>query len=249
MADPLSHPSPQPPAGQSTRQLLDELDALMQRMLALPVQAAEDEPPDPEPPAPSPPPRRTPSPVEAWKVEPPASAAAQEIIVNGRDAAPPAKEEPQPPAPAPAAVVPPRVRAPELVPPPRDSVPVLPLAAPTYLPLGAEPLLPLILQRPGAKPARPAEPPPSGAPVPPPPPKPQWLKPAAPGRPAAPPVVAVAPSGGLLVGINRHFDRATAWLGGAGRWLRGEQGRNLLGWTGVAMLGAALVWAALRFLV
>jgi hypothetical protein len=53
----------------------------------------------------------------------------------------------------------------------------------------------------------------------------------------------------LLVGINRTFDRSTAWLGGLGRWLRGEHGRALIGWMGVAMLGAALVWAALRFLV
>ena len=33
-----------------------------------------------------------------------------------------------------------------------------------------------------------------------------------------------------------------------GRWLRGEQARSILGWTGAAMLTAALVWAAVRFL-
>jgi hypothetical protein len=53
----------------------------------------------------------------------------------------------------------------------------------------------------------------------------------------------------VLIVVNRTFDRGTAWLGGAGRWLRGEQGRAAIGWTGIAMLGAALVWAALRFLV
>jgi hypothetical protein len=30
--------------------------------------------------------------------------------------------------------------------------------------------------------------------------------------------------------------------------MRGEQGRSVLGWTGLAMLVSAVVWAAFRFL-
>jgi hypothetical protein len=44
MADSPSPRSPQTSASQSTRQLLDELDTLMQRMLAVPVQTADMEP-------------------------------------------------------------------------------------------------------------------------------------------------------------------------------------------------------------
>ena len=51
-----------------------------------------------------------------------------------------------------------------------------------------------------------------------------------------------------FLAVNRLYDRSTAWLGPVGRWLRGEQGRSLLGWTGAAMLAAALVWAAVRYL-
>jgi hypothetical protein len=39
---------------------------------------------------------------------------------------------------------------------------------------------------------------------------------------------------------NRVFDRSTLRLGSAGRWLRGENGRTLLGWTGLVLLVLAL---------
>src|SRR5580693_8141110 len=53
MADFPSPRSPQTSASQSTRQLLDELDSLMQRMLAVPVQPVDSEP-APEAVAPAP---------------------------------------------------------------------------------------------------------------------------------------------------------------------------------------------------
>jgi hypothetical protein len=39
---------------------------------------------------------------------------------------------------------------------------------------------------------------------------------------------------------NRIFDRATLRLGSVGSWLRGENGRTLLGWTGAVLLVLAL---------
>jgi hypothetical protein len=40
----------------------------------------------------------------------------------------------------------------------------------------------------------------------------------------------------------------TKILGPLGAWLRGEQGRSLLGWSGIAMLTVAVIWALLVFL-
>jgi hypothetical protein len=48
-----------------------------------------------------------------------------------------------------------------------------------------------------------------------------------------------------LVWPNQAFDRSTHWLGAPGRWLRGPQGRSLLGWLGLLFLSGALGWVAL----
>jgi hypothetical protein len=199
MADSPSPRSPQSSASQSTRQLLDELDSLMQRMLAVPVQAADGE------------------------------------------AAPVVAEPPAGPAP----------RQVELVPPP-----IAPPAVHTQLPVEApgplaQPLMPIILQRPknmvGAMPAparsqgpvKSAQPSAAN-------PKPAWMSPTAGKLPPVP--EAPGSFSHLLIALNRSYDRGTDWLGPVGRWLRSEQGRALLGWTGLAMLTVALAWAALRFL-
>ncbi len=47
-----------------------------------------------------------------------------------------------------------------------------------------------------------------------------------------------------LLWINWPFDRATGLLGPLGRRLRGPGGRALLGWGGLLLLAAALVWLA-----
>jgi hypothetical protein len=53
------------------------------------------------------------------------------------------------------------------------------------------------------------------------------------------------PSLWLPAAINRGFDLATLPLGPAGTWLRGEAGRALLGFTGLALLTAAAVLGVL----
>ena len=219
--------SPSPadnPANQSTRQLLDELDALMQRMLALPVQQQDETPPDPAPPSPSPVPAPVASRTLTVQAPVPSAPATQEVVVTR---APTLWTKPPPTPPAA---------------PPRREDPFADLSAPAYLPLGAEPLLPLILQRPkqpaldpkAPTPPRPASsaPAPRPAPVQAPPPAPQprswtprWVR-----------------------SLNRRYDRATDWLGPLGRWLRSDRGRNLLGWSGILMLGAAVLIALVRFL-
>jgi hypothetical protein len=45
-----------------------------------------------------------------------------------------------------------------------------------------------------------------------------------------------------LLRVNRGFDSAMGWLGPVGRSLRGKQGRNLLGITGLGLMLGALLW-------
>jgi hypothetical protein len=231
MADnPTSATSSENVANQSTRQLLDELDALMQRMLALPVQPSDDEP-GPQPVAPpTPPAAADPAPVASRTLTVQAQIsplpATQELVVT-RTAAP-------------------VVKAPAVQPPPRriDLEPP-DMTAPTYVPLGAEPLLPLILQRP-RKPGLEVLAPKSPAPAPPKPATAPQLAP--PPSPPLPTPHAPAWGSGWVHALNRRYDRATDWLGPLGRWLRGRQGRNLLGWLGLVMLAAAVGWALVQFL-
>jgi hypothetical protein len=49
----------------------------------------------------------------------------------------------------------------------------------------------------------------------------------------------------LVLTLNRAFDRCAGLFGFPGRWLRGPEGRTLLGWTGIALLIAAATWALL----
>jgi hypothetical protein len=269
MADTPSNRAPETAASQSTRQMLDDLDVLMQRMLALPVQTPDEEV---QPPGPEDRERRSvdsnqqptdstsdscprssvlcPAPAAAqFPVHPPAvtvqaplPGAAQEVFV-GRPLAP--------------------ERAPVLR-PAHEEISEPTVGAPTYLPVGAEGLLPVILHRPltptplaggetgrseGTKKAAGGQKAEGSGP------KPEGRRQKAEGsedkgqRSALCPL----PSGSwgmrLLIYINRSFDRFTPWLGGAGRWLRSADGRTVLGWTGVAMFAVALIWAALRFLV
>jgi hypothetical protein len=45
--------------------------------------------------------------------------------------------------------------------------------------------------------------------------------------------------------VNWAFDRCTMPLGSFGRWLRGPNGRSWIGWTGLLFLTTAAVWAVL----
>jgi hypothetical protein len=198
MANPAS---PSPPG--STRQLLDELDALMQRMLALPVEQEEEAPPAPERTAPTaavaPPvlPEALPPPVE------PPAARTVALALSVPSAAP--VDKPPPVAPAPA---------------PRQDQPELPAGPHGLTPVGPEVFAALTTPtpiRPRTTPARPRPTPRRAAPV-----------------------------GGIVLGplrwLNHAFDRVTHRLGAPGRWLRGRQGRAVLGWVGVALLVGALGW-------
>jgi hypothetical protein len=51
-----------------------------------------------------------------------------------------------------------------------------------------------------------------------------------------------------IVGLNLLFDGLTFLLGPLGRWLRSETGRLVMGWAGVALLLAALVWTVLGWM-
>jgi hypothetical protein len=166
-------PAPEPrsrPAAASTREQLDELDALLQRMLDLPVDPAADGRPG------------------FAVAESPAPAAAPEKAAPAPPVSPPpAAAVPPPPRPAPAATPPrPESPAPEEAP--------LPPAAETPLVTG-----------PGRA---------SGDRA------PLWLR--------------------LLVWGNHLFDRGAGRLGAPGHWLRRPLGRAVLGWTGLALLAAAI---------
>lgn len=52
-----------------------------------------------------------------------------------------------------------------------------------------------------------------------------------------------------VVGLNRSFDLSTRLIGPPGLWLRGEQGRTFLGFTGLALLTSAAVLAVLDWIL
>jgi hypothetical protein len=253
MADLPSPRSPDDPAGQSTRQLLEELDDLMQRMLALPVQQGDEES-APEQPAALKTIAPTSADVQSKKpfkgtdtghrspdsghksvhlLHVPAMRVTVQAPVTGQPAQDVAATAGQATRPKPAERTPPSYRDKVL-----DEDP-----APTYLPVGAEPLLPILLQHPSKAPTKAPATPPASPPRPQPvAPRPSWMP-----TPSASPPVAQGSFGWLLT-INENFDTCTRLLGPAGHWLRGEQGRSIVGWSGLAMIAAALIWAAILFL-
>ncbi|MFN4257667.1 MAG: hypothetical protein ACK4RK_00085 [Gemmataceae bacterium] len=194
---------------QLTRQQIDELEALMQRMLALPVaEVDEAAPPEAETEAalPAAPPVLDPTVLE--------TAPLPEALV------------PPPPGPT---------RSPPAAPPPAAS-PAVPEE--TTAPVAAASSSVARNTDGGAGATADLMGPPSPAPLPALPSleeiEKRWLA-------EEPPPI--APWLTPLVWINRSFDLCTYPLGGVGRWLRGQQGRNVLGWTGGLLLVAAVAWA------
>jgi len=59
-------------------------------------------------------------------------------------------------------------------------------------------------------------------------------------------VLIVSPWLRPFVWCNQAFDYGTVWLGPLGRWLRGFKGRALMGWTGILLIAAALAWVAVE---
>lgn len=201
---------------QPTRQLLDELDSLMQRMLALPVNQLNEElgAAGGTALAPLPQPEETPiSQGPTAKEEPPPSnySPAQTQAQADRPLASPSPSEEQTPGQGELAS--------------EESVSVGDGAGPP--PLAASPeVLAAIYRQPRPEVTRPwfvsGEPTGGSFPEP----AALWLRP--------------------LLWSNHAFDRVAARLGGPGRWLSSDRGRALMGWLGLGLLAGAFAWLAVH---
>lgn len=199
-----------------TRQQLDELDALLQRMLALPLNTPDDPPAAAHAPVtPLPlPPEVVPA-ARNWRVDPPAPSPspAPHVLPSA------------PPAPTPAPwVPPPAATAPE---PERPAPPVARTPPPEPEPVRVAVPEPVPVPVPEPKPVPPSKPAAVTQPVPPPAPLP--AQPTIPGPPV-PPVL------WPFVALNWVTDRLLGLFGPPGWFLRSGFGKNLLGITGVALL-------------
>lgn len=211
---------------QQTKQQLDELDALLQRMLALPVNAADRESAPPVQPAVfSPFPatlplsQRAPTNddpiVQAWRVQAPVAEP------NGFASTSP------PPMASPVEVPLPAIPEPRFFTTPPMTSPSAPATA-TPFPFSVVygPQAASNMQSPLSMPA-----PAAGLPAPP------WATQVA--SPEQPPL---SPGLWPLFALNKLFDLFTFLLGPLGTWLRQPSGRNTLGWLGVLMILGAVGW-------
>ncbi len=209
-----------------TRQQLDELDLLLQRMLSLPLNPADTPASAPMPEPPMPP---------SWRVDAPAQAPAAPHVRLADPPAPVALKFDAPaPTPSPA---PPLATAPTLAPAPPVPVAVPPVP-PTVTPIPTSATQPTLQAALAAK-SVPVAPVPAlkqtpAAPVPAPvvtpaPVSRSGLTPA----PSVPPVpVVLLP----LVALNAAFDNLCGLLGWPGRVLRSGLFKHLYGLTGLALL-------------
>jgi hypothetical protein len=201
-----------------TRQQLDELDALLQRMLTLPVNPPEGGPVSPPPAFPEP------APVPNWRVDPPAAIPAPSPHLLATPLPTPT-EPPRVRAPEPEPPAPPVVRAPvvsEPTPPPGAVAPHVPVV-PTVPP--PEPAAPVVVERPVA-------PPPQPRPAPAPAPTIAEDLPEAEELSPEPVPVALWP----LVAFNWTVDAVLGLCGPPGLFLRSGLGKNLLGLAGIALI-------------
>ncbi|HYT88184.1 MAG TPA: hypothetical protein VEL76_05655 [Gemmataceae bacterium] len=233
-------PAPRASGPGSTRQLLDDLDALMQQLLTLPVNQLEDDPAPPANAVTVPTVSQAPSgdlaqgPAQAPEAVQPAVEPAGKRVIS---------HPPAPALPAPHTTEdPPTSRPPAQPEPAPEESPVL--GSPRPLPLEPAPLPPIRL-------APLSVPPPvRRSPLP-----PEFTLPAAPTStvpaPAAPfwrRVRIPAWAWRTILWSNRTFDRSTRWLGNSGRWLRGTRGRRVLGWVGLLLWSVALTLVILRLI-
>lgn len=192
-----------------TRQQLDELDALLQRMLSVPL-TPPDTPAPVTTPAPAPPTRGSSDTASApplppsWRVDPPATAAgasAPHIALPEPPSSVALKLEPPPPAPASAATPPVQEPVPKPAAPPAPKTP----PAPAKVVVPPAPVAPL-----------PAPPAVAVTPV-----------------PATPPVpLPLVP----LVALNTLFDGVCGMFGPLGRLLRSGFFKYLYGLTGLGLI-------------
>lgn len=208
-----SSKTPNDPLPNSTRQMLDELDALMERMLALPVNDLEDGPTSLPPMATAkvtvveaPPP---PAPVAEVLEAIPAPAPPPGKVLVGRLSAPPSYttdlEEEKPRR---------KKKAKESRPKNEENVAEQVNLWSEPLPTPDEILPPLIV-----------------------PPAPREER-RIPMRRRSLSSLLLQP----LLWINHLYDRATVVLGPLGRWLRGVRGRKVVGLVGLGLLALAALW-------
>jgi hypothetical protein len=234
----MADDAPKDTALQSTKQMLDELDALMERMLSLPVNELDDQLTYPKETS------KGPSLAASLTLLGPATPAATSGSADTTNetstakTAPPPKKSPierrpkakgghpptrpphlkRAPFPAPsqetvesmtAAEAPAEMRA------EADELLAMPMTLPEPVPLTNEVLPPTVL-------------------------------------PELEPLLAQMPEqvptsvGGMLTAplwwVNQAFDRSTMSMGGLGHWLRGPNGRGLLGFSGMVLALLAVVW-------
>jgi hypothetical protein len=229
-----------------TRHQLEELDALLQRMLSLPLNQSESVLPQAPPPPPampqmmaSPPPMAPrPAPVappaaprrraeppsgdNAWNVPLPATGAP--TVLNGWpvgiESLNVSATSTVTPKPAPSRL---RVTS---VPNPHEAQPIMPQAAMPAAPAGVQPQQRLRV-----------EPPPMTIPIP--PPRPQPLMPL-----EAPLPFYLWPMGV----VDRTMGNMLAAFGPPGRWLGQGGGKVFFGWCGLVMLAAAAVWGVMDYM-
>jgi hypothetical protein len=234
MSKPLPPRPVAPPTPNATKQLLDELDALMERMLALPVNdlgdalepeagAATDRSPTPSDKAARPA-------AHATAECPPVEEVSGDMVRPATDVTPESlgglrinRHTGSPSLPAPH-------WKPEQMQEAERFLSADPPAAfgphPAFAPIATVPLSTPPDTTPGSLPVTPS-------------PRPRIL-------PRPWPTYASPSLGALwdrwLVWTNRTFDRYTCWLGKPGRWLQGPTGRTVLGWLGLGLLAAAGAW-------
>jgi hypothetical protein len=249
-----SRPPRSPDAGTNpTRQMLDELDALMERMLSLPVDELDTSLPAPQP--------------SLLTLEQPGAGVAdvpsdqvpgdempgQVAVILAPGLPRPTPAEPVDQVadvpseaqagwqPAPQESPPPHLQGPHMRPVPAGKIIVGRLSAPPSY-------SPPLLKEAGEKTPQVNEPA-NEQPV------DILAAPPLPGDVALPPLIVKPPVKGLprrrslvrtglqlLLRLNQAFDHATTWLGETGRLLRSARGRSVLGLAGAALLALAIVW-------
>lgn len=255
----MASPSP----NDLTRQQLDELDVLLQRMLALPVSSPEPAVAFPPPPplpdlppaAPRPAPRAMPEPpAVSWRADTPAGGKAPHLTPIPEPAVaftptmlpfpPSARSNPDPMPMPPPRPTPPvqEVPVPRLFAPPpsfNSPEPQSPVASPGTLRGVDAPALPFDFRR--------------ADPLPPPTPSDDFpevnpfadpLPPVAEEQTATPPARPVPVYLWPVFALNWVLEFLLGWFGPVGQVLMRPLTKTLLGWLGVLLLVAAGVWAA-----
>jgi hypothetical protein len=213
---------------QQTKQQLDELDALLQRMLASPAPNAESTPSEPISSRANNPAFSTPPPAVVYSSQAPIQSepVAQPWLMQSPAPTAGSMYSQAPMATAADAPVEPAVPEPRFFAAQTSTAPAAQTPFPYAMVFGPLP----VNQMPAASPPPTNYTPPGGIPA------PQWAAPKIVETPPLP--VSLWP----LYVMNKLFDVVTLPLGPLGSWLRQSAGRNALGWLGVLMILGAIGW-------